>query len=178
MTYEMELGFGETPDMPETPLARVASGGVPTPPWQDGGELDMTGGNIIADVIAADSAPEEELEVYKKAERFKKLKLVSGNTVTGNLDKYIFDNYGVTGKQRLSLARHVMSVLGYRPSADVLLMLSCTNKARVVIATAGAGKTTSLQVEILIDKMLDKALQIGELTPELESDSGLESSVP
>lgn len=154
MIQTMDLGFGETP---------TGAGTTSGAPLDSETTLDMSGG-ILGDVIAEEKS---DLEIYRKAERFKKLKLLSGNAVANNLDAYINEHYGVTGRQRLALAKHVMSMLNYRPSADVLLMLSCTKHARVVIATAGAGKTTSLQVEILIDKMLDKALKIGDLKPDV-----------
>lgn len=104
--------------------------------------------------------------IYKKAERFGALSLLSGNTVAGDVADYIATHYGIEGKRRLSLAKYAMQVMNYKPSPDVLLMLSCTNKARVVIATAGAGKTTSLQLEIVVDKMLDKVMGTELYKPE------------
>lgn len=168
MIETMDLGFDENPSQsPSTDTGAVKSPENECPPWEGtpSGELDMSeadSGNIYADVVAAD---DEELEIYKKAEHFKRLSLLSGNTITGDVAAYIQQHYGKEGAQRFAFAKHVMSMLNYRPSADVMLMLSCTKHARVVIATAGAGKTTSLQVEILIDKMLDKALGIGHLSP-------------
>lgn len=138
--------------------------GDSTPPWGEGVDiLDLTSetGGTVDPIVEED----EELEIYKKAERFKRLSLLSGNKVSGDIDTYVAENFGTLGKQRLALAKYVMRVMNYQPSPDVLLMLSCTNRARVVIATAGAGKTTSLQMEMLIDKMLDKALGINELSP-------------
>ncbi len=130
--------------------------------------LDMSEenfGGIMGDVVTDGNT--DDLEIYHKAERFKRLHLLSGNTVDGDIDSYVKEQYGTQGAQRLALTKFAMQTLNYRPSADVLLMLSCTKRARVVIATAGAGKTTSLQVEIAIDKMLDRALGINELEPEL-----------
>lgn len=165
MIQNMDLGFGETRNDTETakanPIVRPDAQGEQS---ADMPELDMSGDNIYGDMVQED---QEDLEIYKKAERFKQLRLLSGNTISGDVEEYIARTYGREGRQRMALAKHVLATLNYCPSADVLLMLSCTNRARVVIATAGAGKTTSLQVEILIDKMLDKALGTGELKPEI-----------
>lgn len=164
MIQNMDLGFGEAPKRTETQTSREA-----VPPWAEDNEpmeLDMSGSGMLADMIE-EQGGQEDLEIYHKAERFKRLKLLSGNTVSGGVESYIEEHYGTLGRQRFAFAKFVMNALNYRPSADVLLMLSCTNHARVVIATAGAGKTTSLQIEILIDKMLDKALKLGELKPEV-----------
>lgn len=194
MIQEMDLGYGDTPskkqdyanyrppaDEPEddtcpTKFIDMSDSPYGSPPphtdadcplWEtSGATLDMAEGNasgMIGDVVNDGSG--EDLEIYHKAERFQQLKLLSGNTVNQDIDAYVDSHYGVTGRQRLALTRHVLKMLNYRASADVLLMLSCTKRARVVIATAGAGKTTSLQVEILVDKMLDKALGLGELKP-------------
>lgn len=112
--------------------------------------------------------PEDALApIHEKAGRFNALSLLSGNSISGSMADYVSSHYGVEGKRRLALAKFVLKSLNFRDSPDVLLMLSCTNKARVVIATAGAGKTTSLQMEIVVDKMMDKALGTSFLTPEL-----------
>lgn len=113
-----------------------------------------------------EKAPEEYLEIYEKAKHFKKLNLLSGNSVTdGVTEEYIREHYGVKGVQRYKLASFVLDALNYRVSPDVLLMLSCTNHARVIVATAGAGKTTSLQFDIVISKALDKACGTKKLEP-------------
>lgn len=178
----MELGFGDTPnkqtdfanyrppaDEPPEDNCPPPPTDADCPPWEyDGASLDMTGGNaggMIGDVV--NDGDGEDLEIYRKAERFKQLQLLSGNTVTGDIAAYVKEQYGTLGTHRLMFAKHVMSALNYQPSADVLLMLSCTKRARVVIATAGAGKTTSLQVEIAIDKMLDRVMGTNELKPEV-----------
>ena len=111
---------------------------------------------------------EEELEIYKKARNFNSLTLFSGNSMSDSeLTNFISTHYGPRGLQRLRLAKFILSKLKYNPSPDVLLMLSSTKQARIVIATAGAGKTTSLQFDLLISKMLDKALKEDLLKPEL-----------
>lgn len=116
---------------------------------------------------------EPQLEIYSKAANFKKLHLVSGNTVSGSVDDFIKSNYGDEGIIRLKLARYVLKVLNFVPSDDVLLMLSCTKKARAVIATAGAGKTTSLQLDLIISKMLDQVLHSYHLDPVPIEDTGV-----
>lgn len=135
------------------------------PPWESEGY----------DAREDETDPElAELDIFRKAENFKKINLISGNRVEGGVDTdYIRQHYGARGLQRYKLGQFVMSKLGYRPSPDVLLMLSCTNKARVVIATAGAGKTTSLQFDIVISKMLDKALGENILAPQRVEDTSV-----
>ncbi len=160
MTNDINLmslaNAGDNP-LPKEEEVVLDLGGGDTPPWDEG---PTTSGE-------ATDFEEETLEIYKKAERFKKLKLLSGNTIPGDLEDYVDKTYGKLGRQRLLLAKYVMRVMRYNTSPDVMLMLASTKRAKVVIATAGAGKTTSLQVQILIDKMLDKALGTNELVPEL-----------
>ncbi len=122
----------------------------------------VNGGSVIAEDTPA---PDGLEAVYEKAERFRALSLLSGNAVPGGVADYVTQHYGKEGKQRLTFAKFILQSLNYKASDDVLLMLACTNRARVVIATAGAGKTTSLQVEIVLDKMLDKALGTDALKP-------------
>lgn len=149
----MDLGFGE----PE-------NSGASDVPWETG---KQTSG---ATNIAPDKpvSLKEDLEIYRKAERFKALRLLSGNSIPDpNVEKYISEHYGKQGMQRYKLAKFIMVSLGYKASPDVLLMLSCTNKARIIIATAGAGKTTSLQFDLLISKLLDKVTGANMLAPEM-----------
>lgn len=157
----MDLGFGDTP-REETHQEPASIFEAPAHTDAD----DPQGSNLMVGDVIAMNSDDEPLEIYEKAERFKRLSLLSGNTVFGTIEDYVKSHYGLEGMQRLTFTKHVMKMLNYRASSDVLLMLSCTNHARVVIATAGAGKTTSLQVEILVDKMLDKALGRGMLVPE------------
>lgn len=101
--------------------------------------------------------PQLDNEISKKVNNFLNLKLLSGNEIgQDNIKSYIKTHYGDEGLIRYKFANFIMGKLGYRPSLDVMLMLASNKGAKVVIATAGAGKTTSLQIEILIDKMLDK----------------------
>lgn len=158
----MDLGFGETPNSAETNKGLGFDIVAPAPTDADD---PMGSPTLVGDVLVMED--DDHLEIYKKAERFKRLSLLSGNTVSGDIDAYVKEHYGTEGAQRLAFTKYVMQMLNYRASADVLLMLSCTKHARVVIATAGAGKTTSLQVEILVDKMLDKALGKNLLAPEV-----------
>lgn len=103
-------------------------------------------------------------EVRKKIEKFKSLDLISGNTVE-DVGDYVSRHYGVVGQMRLKLAKFILKKLNYQLSPDVLLVLACPSSAKVVIATAGAGKTTSLQLDIVISKMLDAGTGRGELEP-------------
>lgn len=134
------------------------------PPWE------TSSGSVVENDAGADT----DLEIYHKAENFRKLQLVSGNSVDGDIKTYIKTNYGAEGMMRYKLADFVMKSLNFIPSADVMLMLSCTNRARVVIATAGAGKTTSLQLDLIISKMLDGIQHLYHLEPVKVPDSALE----
>ena len=128
MIQHMDLGFVDPKREQEVADIPPSHTDVDLPPWETGEDLpvlDMGGGNMIGDAVRI-SETNEDLEVYQKAEGFKKLQLISGNSVSDDIVEYILQNYGVAGRQRLALTRHVMSVLGYRASPDVMLMLSCT----------------------------------------------------
>lgn len=123
---------------------------------------------------AGEPAPiDEDLEIYKKAANFKQLQLVSGNSVDSDVASFVKKNYGAEGVMRYQLASFVLKALNFIPSDDVLLMLSCTKRARVVIATAGAGKTTSLQLDLIVSKMLDTVQHCYHLDPVPIPDSDL-----
>lgn len=106
----------------------------------------------------------EELEVYKRAKRFNALQLLSGGHID-SLEQFVKEHYGTYGLQRLKIGDFILKLFKYIPNNDLRLVLSCTKSASVVIATAGAGKTTALQLLILVDKLLDKALKIDKLKP-------------
>lgn len=175
----MDLGFGEPEkyNHQDAPPWEVSEKDIAPQVFKDEGS--PTGGSSLSsdDVSETELGDEEELEIYQKARRFDAIKLLSGNDFTETeLSDYVAANYGKLGQQRLKMAKFIMVSLGYKPSPDVLLMLSCTRRARIVIATAGAGKTTSLQFDLLISKMLDKALGLNLLRPELIE--GTSVSVP
>lgn len=107
----------------------------------------------------------EELEIYQKARKFDNLNLIAGSTLNEPLEDFVKREYGKEGLMRLRLARHIFKSLGYRESPDMMLMLACTSPAKVVIATAGAGKTTSLHFDIIITKLIDMALGRNLLKP-------------
>lgn len=139
-----------------------STGADELPPWEmtlEGASSDAPSSlsheiNVPSDLDGPE--PNKDLEIYRKAEHFKRLHLLSGNGMSdAELSQFVESHYGVEGLRRLKLAKFVLTNLGYKPSPDTLLMLSCTKKARVVIATAGAGKTTSLQFDLVISKMLD-----------------------
>lgn len=119
--------------------------------------------NEVEDTTSSEDI--EDLEIYRKARNFDKLHLVSGSTVNEDVATYVKNTYGTEGTRRLGLAKFLLEKLGFIPSDDVLLMLSCTKKARIVVATAGAGKTTSLQLDLLVSKMLDTVLHCYDLDP-------------
>lgn len=126
---------------------------IDIPPW----EVDE----------ASPAQERAQLEVYRKADKFKKLSLLSGSSIKGSVEEEVIARYGSEGLMRLKLAKFLLGKLGYRQSSDVLLMLACTKPAKVVIATAGAGKTTSLQFDIIISKMIDMVNKRNELVPML-----------
>lgn len=126
------------------------------PPWD---------GNPISVPVNNTSAEEPELEFYRKAKNFDRLTLISGGSISESVDSFVKNNYGQEGVIRLKLARFLIGQLGYVPADDVLLLLSCPSKARVVIATAGAGKTTSLQLDLVLSKMLDTVTHQYHLDP-------------
>ena len=127
------------------------------PPWEDEPKPVPADASVCKET--------EDLEIYRKAENFKKLTLVSGGRLDCPLDKYVGERYGKEGLVRLKLARFVMKSLNLIPSDDVLLLLSSTKKAISVVATAGAGKTTSLQLYLLVSKMYDKVTHAYHLDP-------------
>lgn len=122
------------------------------PPWEMQEEMGV-------------SSSDETLEIYRKAENFKKLKLTSGARIDKPLKQYIQEHYGKQGLQRYAFATYIMKALNFIPSDDVLLLLSSTKHARAVIATAGAGKTTSLQLDLIVSKLMDAALGCYHLDP-------------
>lgn len=121
-----------------------------TPPWE-----------------ARTTSVEEKhkLDIYRKAENFNKLTLISGNTIDEDIDTFISNRYGKVGRDRLAMARWLLRKLSLRAAPDVLLELASTKPAELVIATAGAGKTTSLQLALILSKMYDKANNTGRLAP-------------
>ena len=158
-----------------------------TPPWESnsGGEVTKlaawdgdysTGGDEYFDDGYGDADVDEngepisdfdesEMEIYKKAANFKKLSLVSGNNLKVDVKTYVKNTYGEEGLLRYVFAQHILKRLGLIPSDDVMLLLSCTKKAEIVIATAGAGKTTSLQLYLVISKMVDAVKHIYHVDP-------------
>lgn len=155
------------------------------PPWEESAQDDgywcslladesvpPTGGSALGSyakgkqpVKLEEREADTSLEIYKKAEHFNRLKLISGNSIGVPVKDYILKHYGKEGLTRYTLAAHLMKVMNFIPSDDVLLMLSCTRRARVVIATAGAGKTTSLQLDLAVSKMMDTILHNYHLDP-------------
>lgn len=160
-------------------------------PWDDANQQDKgESGSALLEINLSGDVPidsydcksnkrvtDKSLDIYRKAERFQTIKLTSGNRIEGGVtEQYVREHYGTEGVRRYKLAKFVLSRLDYQASPDVLLMLSSTKKARIVIATAGAGKTTSLQFDLLISKLIDKAVHRGWLEPEKVEDTSVELS--
>lgn len=118
--------------------------------------------NQISD---AQSSPSEDLRIYEKARHFGALTLVSGSTLKGDIEEYISGRYGMEGLQRYKVAKTIMKKLGYRTAPDVLLAIACNKPSKIIVATAGAGKTTTLQLDLLVSKMLDVATGTHKLDP-------------
>lgn len=126
--------------------------------------LDLVGCNALnKEETVGETQP--ELDIYRKARNFNAIKLISGNTVNGDVEDFIKATYGVDGRNRLMMAKWLLAKLNLRPSPDVLLALSSSRKAKLVIATAGAGKTTSLQLDLIISKMYDQTREVRQLKP-------------
>ena len=142
-------------------ITRLSLDELSIPPWEE----PSTGSSLVEATGFDSKATTEPLEIYRKAANFNKLSLVSGNTIGCSVDEYVKKNYGKEGMRRLAVARHLLKALGFVPHDDVLLMLACTKKARSIIATAGAGKTTSLQLDLIVSKMLDTVLHCYNLDP-------------
>lgn len=98
------------------------------------------------------------------SKKFSGLELVSGSRVE-NLPEYIESKYGKEGTLRYKFGKFLMQKFGLKPAKDVLLFLSCTSASRVVIATAGAGKTTSIHVDIVLNRIIDQIMGRGLLEP-------------
>jgi len=153
------------------------------PPWETTPTASLSGGKVgdVAPLLLdgeqkvtpqVEAAPKfpmdcnvEDLEIYRRAENFKCLKLLSGATVGEPVLQYVKKHYGKEGVLRYNFAKYLMDSLNFVPSDDVLLLLSCTKKARLVIATAGAGKTTSLQLDLIVSEMYDQVTHEYHLEP-------------
>jgi DNA helicase-2/ATP-dependent DNA helicase PcrA len=79
--------------------------------------------------------------------------------------KYINDR--VTGlpdkKARLNLIKVLYKLLGYDLSPDAALAMTAEPNKQLIIATAGAGKTTQSQLKIVVEKVIRKQLLGREL---------------
>lgn len=63
---------------------------------------------------------------------------------------------GATPKMRAALAQMLYSVLGYKLSNDILLMLISEPTAKLCLAPAGGGKTTAANIQIILEKIFFK----------------------
>lgn len=128
-------------------------------------DIDLLPWESPTATISPEDAHHESLEIYRRAKNFESLHLLHGEGLNEPVFQYVTRAYGTAGKERYILAKTLLRKLNYVASDDVLLLLSCTKRARVVIATAGAGKTTSLQVELLVSRMHDIVTNKHELDP-------------
>lgn len=151
-------------------LIDLSIGDNSTPPW----ETPTFTESPIA--IPEDNSEEETLEIYKKAARFEQLKLISGNTVSPSAQSYIQQHYGIEGLQRLKVAEFLLKLLHLRPSDDMLLSIACNKSSKIVVATAGAGKTTTLQLDLIVSKLIDVASKKNNLAPVEIGDTGVFAS--
>lgn len=156
MTLDNNVPFElDIPPWEEAPTANVL-------PGRDASEVDE-GVSCEADLF--DSLASENLEIYRRAENFKCLQLKSGSTIGMDVLPYVKQHYGEEGRIRYTFAKFLMEHLNFVTSSDALLLLSCTSKARLVIATAGAGKTTSLQLDLVVSLMYDQLTHDYHLDP-------------
>lgn len=87
---------------------------------------------------------------------FKSTDILSGNKFSDEeLRAFIEKNYGLEGLQRYKIAESLLNIFNLHKSKDVLLSIACTNPSKLILATAGSGKTTALQLDILTTKILD-----------------------
>ena len=106
--------------------------------------------------------------LQNKADKFKQKTILSGNKFTSDeLLKFVRDNYGIEGIQRLNIAKFVMEKHNLNISQDMLLTLACNKKSKIILATAGAGKTTMLQLDLEVSKIIDTASGVNLLKPAL-----------
>lgn len=100
----------------------------------------------------------DEIDIYKQ------IQVTSGNTIP-DLEEHIRNLYGVEGINRYKFAQIVMTQLGLDPSPDALLVIACTSKSKTVIATAGAGKTTMLHIDLIVTKLYEACKGTQHYTP-------------
>lgn len=95
--------------------------------------------------------------INDKAEKFKQQSLLSGKDFKNQEEVLTFVKkaYGVAGVNRFKIAKVVLGARGLVPTNDFLLAISSTKKSKIVLATAGAGKTTMLQLDIIVSKLID-----------------------
>ena len=119
-----------------------------------------------------------QLPIYEKAASFKKQHLISGDSFSSEeeLLAFIRKKYGNEGINRYNLAKFVLTKKKFVPAYDVLLAVASTAKSKVILATAGSGKTTMLQVDIVVSKMLDTLKKRGYYAPIQIEDTDIQMS--
>lgn len=106
--------------------------------------------------------------LQQRIDKFKQKIILSGNNFSqSELLSYIKKHYGKEGMQRYNIAKFVMEKHKLNASNDMLLALSCNKKSKIILATAGAGKTTMLQLDIEISKIIDIASGVNNLQSEI-----------
>lgn len=96
--------------------------------------------------------------LQERVNRFQQKTILSGNTFSqAELLTFIKKQYGKEGIQRYNIAKFVMEKHKLNVSKDMLLALACNKKSKIILATAGAGKTTMLQLDLEISKIIDTA---------------------
>ena len=106
--------------------------------------------------------------LQQRIDKFKQKTILSGNNFSqSELTSYIKKHYGKEGMQRYNIAKFVMEKHKLNASNDMLLALSCNKKSKIILATAGAGKTTMLQLDIEISKIIDIASGVNNLQSEM-----------
>lgn len=128
----------------------------------------MTEINIgLEPMIFEEIKKEPDLPIYKKAKEFQSQKILSGNQFKTEEEfmRFVKERYGAEGVNRVKIAKFILNKKKYLPSFDVLLAIASTSDAKVILATAGAGKTTMLQIDILVSKLIDSLTKQGRYDP-------------
>ena len=128
----------------------------------------MSDKNISLDTMCFDKQERNlDLPIYKKAKEFKEQKIKNGNDFKSDNDfiAFVKEQYGIDGINRLKIARFVLQKKKFFASYDVLLAIASNTPSKVILATAGAGKTTMLQVDIIVSKLIDKITNQNQYVP-------------
>lgn len=124
--------------------------------------------DISLDLMKLDSKETNpDLPIYQKAKEFKAQNIISGNDFKTDKEfmSFVKERYGTDGINRVNIAKFVLQKKKFSAPYDVLLAIASNKPAKVILATAGAGKTTMLQVDIIVSKLIDKITNKNKYAP-------------